>query len=394
MAGTGTIGKQLQDLEKNSTPATTSTAPRPASPPATTAWQAPAGYGNDGPLMLVPAGFFGNVLSSLTGTIGEVTGGFFGNAAAGKAVGDAASGLAKLLPFSIIPPTVSAQSAGPGGTGQGPSEALVVVPSAFLGGLLGGIGGGLLGRTVGDWLGDGDTGKTIGSTIGSVVGGILPFSVIPPSVLPQSAGPGGTTAPQEPLVVVPAGFFGNLLAGVSSVVTDVIGGDTARSVNDVASPLLKLLPFQTVPPALAPQSAGPDGTTKHDDLVVLPAGFFGSLLSGLAGTVGKLVGGDTGQAIGNAAAPIIGMIPFHALPPELAPQSAGPDGASQHPDDQLMLVPAGLFSGLLAGLAGTVGGVVGGMFGDSETGTKIGDAASGLIGMLPFHTIAPQTAAN
>jgi hypothetical protein len=398
MAGTGTIGKQLKDLETAmpSTSSTSTTAPATSATtvPATT-WKVPAGY-DSSKLMLVPAGFFGDVLSNLTGTIGEITGGYFGNAQLGKAIGNAASPVAKLLPFSIIPPTVAAQSAGPDSGPAGSSEALVVVPSAFLGGLLGGIGGNLLGGTVGKWLGNEDVGKTVGSTILTTVGSLLPFSVVPPEVAPQSAGPDGAATPQEPMVVVPAGFFGDLLGGVANTVSDIVGGD-AGSVIKTASPLLSLLPFQAVPPALAPQSAGPDGTPQQADMVVLPAGFFGNLLSGLAGTIGSTVGdlfGDaaTGKKIGDAAAPIVGLIPFHAVPPELAPQSAGPNGATVKPEDQLMLVPAGLFSGLLSGLAGTIGGAVGGLLGDSKTGTDIGNAASGLISMLPFHTVAPQSA--
>ncbi|HEV7653815.1 MAG TPA: hypothetical protein VGP36_03635 [Mycobacteriales bacterium] len=397
MTGTGTIGKQLKDLETTAPPVTT-TAPRPASsiPWPSKTWKIQSDYPNDGPLMLVPAGFFGNVLSSFTGTIGEITGGILGNAPAGRAVGDAASGLAKLLPFSIIPPTVAAQSAGPESARTGSSEALVVVPSAFLGGLLGGIGGNLLGGTVGRWLGDEQTGKAIGETVLTAVGGLLPFSVVPPSVAPAATSPQDAQIPQEPMVVVPAGFFGNLLHGVTSTIGDVVGGDAGQVIKS-ASPLLGLLPFQAVPPALAPQSAGPDGTAQPEDMVVVPAAFLGSLLSGLAGTVATTVGsafGDaaTGRKIGELAAPLLDLLPFHAVPPELAPQSTGPNGTPADPADQLMLVPAGLFSGLLGSLAGTLGGVVGGAFGDAGTGKQVGEVAGGLIKMLPFHVVAPQSA--
>jgi hypothetical protein len=393
MAGTGTIGKQLKELETTAPAATVTTAPvtgssaasRPAMPAAR-----PRDY-DDGPNMIVPAGFFGDVLKSLNGTVSEITGGYFGNPGIAQVVG----GVANILPFSIIPPAVAPQSAGPDAGPHGSSEALVVVPSAFLGGLLGGIGGKLLGGTVGDWLGNAGAGETAGGAIGAALGGLLPFSVVPPSLAPQSAGPGAAPASDEPMVLVPAGFFGSLLHGVAKTVSDVVGGDAGQVIR-TASPLLDLLPFHAVPPTMAPQSAGPDGAAKPVDLVVLPAGFFGSLLSGLAGTIGSTVGdvfGDaaTGKQIGDAAAPILDMIPFHAVPPALAPQATGP-GAGTDPADQLMLVPAGLFSGLLSGLAGTIGGAVGDLFGDARTGQQIGDAAGGLISLLPFHTVAPQSA--
>jgi hypothetical protein len=390
MTATGTIGKQLQELEKTSTPAgAVTTAPVTGSSATTRPVARPHDY-DDGPNMIVPAGFFGDVLKSLNGAVGEITHGYFGNPGIGTVVG----GVASILPFSIIPPAIAPQSAGPGANGhRGSSEALVVVPSAFLGGLLGGIGGKLLGGTVGEWLGNAGAGEAAGGALGTALGGLLPFSVVPPALTPQSTGPNATPASDEPMVVVPAGFFGSLLHGVASTVSDIVGGDAGQVIK-TASPLLDLLPFHAVPPALAPQSAGPDGAVKPVDLVVLPAGFFGSLLSGLAGTIGSTVGdvfGDakTGKQIGDAAAPFLDMIPFHAVPPALAPQSTGPNA---DPADQLMLVPAGLFSGLLSGLAGTIGGAVGDLFGDADTGKKVGDVAGSVISLLPFHTVAPQSA--
>src|SRR3569833_1113906 len=101
-------------------------------------------------VVVLPAFFVGDLLSKFSGTLGEIAGGAFGDAALGKLVGDAASPLLKLLPFSIVPPSVNPASAGPGGGGGGSSEAMVVVPAGFIGGLLGGIGGNLLGGAIGD----------------------------------------------------------------------------------------------------------------------------------------------------------------------------------------------------------------------------------------------------
>jgi isocitrate/isopropylmalate dehydrogenase len=80
------------------------------------------------------------------------------------------------------------------------------------------------------------------------------------------------------------------------------------------------------------------------------------------------------------------------VPPDLLPQAAGPDGTTTDAQEQMIVVPAGLFGNLLSGLAGTVGGVVGGLFGSAKTGKDVGDLASPLLKLLPFHTIAPQSA--
>jgi hypothetical protein len=390
MAGTGTIGKQLQDLETTTAaPAATKTT---NTKPAAASWTMPK-HG-DGPMLVVPAGFVGDLLGSLSGTIGEIAGGIFGDAQTGKKIGDVLSDpIRQLVPFSIVPPTVAPASAGPG-SAAGPSEALVVVPAGFIGGLLGGIGGGLLGSTVGGWFGDSGTGGDIGKAAGGVLGGLLPFSVVPPTVAPASAGPNAGTE-REAMVVVPAGFFGDLVKGISHTVGTIVGGDTGKTISDVGA-FGSLLPFSTVPPALAPASVGPDGGTT-EDLVAVPASFFGSLLNGLAGTLINKATSDPGGLISSAADVLSSVLPFHTVPPALQPASAGLPGATgapADPRDQLIVVPAGLFGSLLSGLAGTIGGAVGGLAGDAETGKAIGEAASGLISMLPFHTVPPAMVAS
>lgn len=288
----------------------------------------------DGPLMVVPSGFIADILSGLSGTIGEVAGDIFGNAALGKQIGVAAGPLVKLLPFQIVPPAVAPESSGPqagaSGAVSGSGESMIVVPEAFLGGLLGGIGGNLLGGAIGGLFGGSgkQTGSSIGSAIGGIFGGLLPFQVVPPALLPQSTGPEGGSTDQEPMVVVPAGFFGDLLSGVAGTVGGIAGGlfggsqgaQTGQQLGNTLSPILKLFPFQDVPPQLLPQSTGPDGSsTEQERLIVVPAGFFGSLLSGLSGTIGGAVGGlfgdaKTGQAIGGGLSPILSLLPFQVVP--------------------------------------------------------------------------------
>jgi hypothetical protein len=390
MAGTGTIGKQLQDLETTAAPAATTT-PTTTSTTSTPAATRPMATHGDGPMLVVPAGFVGDLLGSLSGTIGEITGGIFGDAKTGKKIGDVLSDpIKQLVPFSIVPPTVAPASAGPQAA-TGPTEALVVLPAGFIGGLLGGIGGSLLGETVGGWFGDSGTGGDIGKAAGGALGAILPFSVLPPTVAPASAGPDAGTE-REAMIVVPAGFFGDLVSGISHTVGSIVGGDTGQTIATVGS-FGSLFPFSTVPPALAPASVGPDGATA-EHLVAVPASFAGSLLSGLAGSLFTKIGSDTG-GLGAAASDLLSsVLPFHTVPAQLQPASTGPAGTAGDPRDQLMVVPAGLFGNLLSGLAGTIGGAVGGLAGDSDTGKAIGEAASGLISMLPFHTVPPALVAD
>ena len=344
----------------------------------------------DGALTVVPAGFIADILGGLSGTIGEVTGGFFGNAPLGKQIGKAAQPLVELLPFTLVAPSLMPASTGPGGAGKVPEEAMIVVPNAFLGGILGGIGGNLLGSTVGGWLGDSETGADVGSAVGGFLGGLLPFQVVPPELMPASAGP-DAKAPtsDEAMVVVPAGFFGNLLSGVASTFSGIDRG-IAGDVAGAASPFLKMIPFQAVPKELAPMTAGPGGASKEIEMTVLPAGFFGSLLSGMAesvgGAVGGLFGGErVGAQIGSTVAPIINMLPFHAVPPvALAPQSAGPAGA---PQEQMLFVPAGLFGSLLSGWGGTLNSLVSDWSGSPNAG-KVAEGLTGIVGdLLPFSVL-------
>jgi hypothetical protein len=380
------VSEQLSELGASVTPSSVSA---PAVQPA---------KGEDA-LVLVPAGFIADIVGGLSGTIGELAGGLFGNAKLGKNIGTAASPLIKLLPFQVIPPEVVPQSAGPEGQAAGPSEALVVVPSAFLGGILGSLGGKLLGGQVDKWFGgSGNTGSAIGGTIAGALGSLLPFQVLPPELTPASAGPGGQEGDQEPMIVVPAGFLGSLLGGVTTTFAGLLGNKTVSTIAETAAPFIRdLLPFQDVPPALVPASAGPSGTPQEEDrLIVVPASFFSSIVGGLASTIGGEIGGwfgakETGATLGSAAGKLLeDVLPFHALPPALAPASTGP--GAENPDDQLVLVPAGLFSGLLSGLAGAAGGVIGGIFGDSNTGKAIGDAAAPFIKLLPFQVVAPAGA--
>ncbi|GAB7189452.1 hypothetical protein NUM3379_01580 [Kineococcus sp. NUM-3379] len=344
-----------------------------------------------GPMMLVPAGIFGDIVGSLGSTIGGELGGWFGDRAMGKTLGGAAGELIKgLSPWSVIPPSVAPASAGPGARPSGPQEALVVVPAGFLTGLLGGVGGKLLGGAIGGLFGNEQLGATIGSTAGGALGSAFgPFSIVPPQNLaPQSSVP-GAKVPDEAMVLLPAGWLGHLFGGVARGVSQMVGGDTARTVGEITGTLAEtLMPWSAVPQGMAPASAGPAGAGP-EELVLVPASWFGKIASTFGGTIGRGLGGwlgnaDLGERLGDTAGKIIEAIPFSVLPDDLQPASAGPGGGGTEAE-KLVLVPAGVVGGLLGSLGGLLGDAVGGLFGNSSLGRQIGDVAGGLArDFMPF----------
>lgn len=347
--------------------------------PASTPAPRPRGSGSsasDGPLMVVPAGFFGDVIGSLAETIGGGVGQYFGNQELGKAVGGAAGPLIKhFSPFQVLPPTLAPASAGEASSGS--DEAQVVIPAGFLSGLLGGVGGKLLGGAVGSLFGNKDLGATIGGTALGAVGSALgPFSLVPAADSPQDG---------EPTVLVPAGWLGSLLGGIAGTAGQLIGGDTGGDIGKVAGSIIEsVVPWSAVPAELTPASAGPEGETQKQELVVVPAGWLGSLLSSVSATVGGGVGGllghaAAGQQIGEAAKPLLEMLPFSVVPTELQPASATD---TKDAGDELVMVPAGLFGGLIGTLGGLLGSVVGG-----KTGTVISGAAELAGKFAPFQVL-------
>ncbi len=373
------------------TPAATSAAvgaaslvPRPQSP--------------TGPLVVVPAGFIGDIVGSLAGTIGGQVGDWFGERALGKTLGSAAGPLiSHFTPFQILPPSVVAQSAGPGGQSTGNQEAMVVVPSGFLTGLLGGVGGDLIGGALGDLFGNKDLGSQIGSAAGGALGSIFgPFQIVPPELVPASSGPAGTATSQEAMVVVPAGWLGDLFGGIAGGVGQMIGGDTGGVVSTIGAGIGQILPWSALPPQVSPSSTGPTGAVTTQELVVVPAGWLSSIASTFAGTIGSGIGGllgnsQLGQQLGDAAAPLIKMIPFSVVPDNLQPAAAGPGGLA--PEDQLLFVPAGVFGGLLGSFGGLLGSAVGGLFGESDAGKAVGDVVGQLGSLLPFQVLPEGVAA-
>lgn len=355
-----------------------------------------------GPLILMPAGIVGDIVGSLGSTIGGELGGWFGDRALGKTLGGAAGELIKgLSPWSLVPPSVAPASAGPAAGPGGTGESLVVMPAGFITGLLGGVGGKLLGGAVGGLFGNKDLGEQIGGGAGGALGSFFgPFSVVPPQdVAPQ---PGGAAA-QEAMVVVPAGWLGHLFGGVARGVGQLVGGDTAAAVGNITGDLAeKFVPWSALPPNLVPASAGPAGEQQTEDLVLVPAGWFGKIASTFGSTIGRGIGGWLGNAklgeqVGGAAGEALKA--FSVLPDALQPASAGPGGGGTE-EDKLVVVPAGVVGGLLGSLGGMFGGAVGGLFGNKDLGRQVGDVAGGLVekivpwsaGVEPFGVLPPSVA--
>ncbi|NQX28519.1 hypothetical protein HQQ81_14320 [Microbacteriaceae bacterium VKM Ac-2854] len=262
------------------------------------------------------------------------------------------------------------------------ADNLVMVPAGLFGNLLSGIA-----ETVGGAIG-GSTGRKIGQAASPLLG-LIPWSVVPSAVEPQSTAPGTSAAASEDVIVLPAGFFGDLLSAGADLLGQVSGG-TVEKVTSTASPFLKLLPWSTVPAGFTPQSAAPGTAATTEDMIMVPAGFFGNLLAGAAGLIGKAVGGSTGEAVGQAAAPLIKLFPWSAIPAGVSPQSAGPGGeAAPAATEDLVVVPAGFFKSLVGGIAQKLSGQGG------TVGT-VAKVAGVVNSFLPWSTVpsgvAPQSA--
>ena len=159
----------------------------PASPPTASSWDGAAQSG-EGPLVLVPAGFIADVVGGLSGTIGELTGGFFGNAKLGKDIGEAASPLIKLLPFQSIPPQLRASEAALGPRAARRRRSSSFPPDSSAASSAASAASYSAAASTSGSAAAAQR-STIGSTVGGVLGGILPFQVVPPGLMPASAGP-------------------------------------------------------------------------------------------------------------------------------------------------------------------------------------------------------------
>ena len=221
----------------------------------------------------------------------------------------------------------------------------------------------------------GQTGQTI-SDVGSTVGGFLPFSTVPSGAGPQ--GQAGKPGGGEDLIAVPAGLWGSLISIVSKGAGTLIGGQTGQTISDIGSTVGGFLPFSTVPSGAGPQGqAGKPG--GGEDLIAVPAGLWGSLISIVSKGAGGLIGGQTGQTISDIGSTVGGFLPFSTVP-----SGAGPQGQARKPGggEDLIAVPAGLWGSLISIVSKGAGGLIGG-----QTGQTISDIGSTVGGFLPFSRI-------
>lgn len=291
----------------------------------------PQSAGASEDLVLLPAGFVGDILGGFAGAIGGGIGKLAGNEKIGKDIGDAASPFLKMLPWSVVPANVVPQGAGPGTPPQGPSEDLLFVPAGVVGNLLSGLSG-VIGSGVGGIFGKKELGAQIGKTVAPIFK-FLPWSVIPAEeiVSAQSAAPNGATTPAatEDLMFVPAGIFGNIASGFAGLIGQGVGAlagnqKLGKQIGDAASPFLKMLPWSVVPAGVTPQSVVPGEVPVQgpdEDLMLVPAGIFGSLLGGFGGSlaggaIGKWLGNEKlGKQIGSTVGGIGGgFLPFTMVP--------------------------------------------------------------------------------
>jgi hypothetical protein len=149
----------------------------------------------------------------------------------------------------------------------------------------------------------------------------------------------------------------------------------------------------------------------QDQYVLVPAGFWGSLIKSIAPTAGGIIGSvfgnqQAGQSIGQTVGQVAGVLPFSTVPAsalqglqggqQVSPMSAGPAGAAQpqqaqgqqgQDQDQYVLVPAGFWGSLIKTIAPTAGGIIGSVFGNQQAGQSIGQTVGQVAGVLPFSTV-------
>ncbi len=225
-----------------------------------------------------------------------------------------------------------------------------LAPAGWFGNLISGLAP-TIGRAVG-----GNAGQAI-STIGGL-GRYLPFDVDP------------VTAAYANGQLAPAGWFGNLISGIAPTIGRAVGGNAGQAISTIGG-LGRYLPFD-VDPVAAAYATGQ----------LAPAGWFGNLISGIAPTIGRAVGGNAGQAISTIGG-LGRYLPFD-VDPVTAAYASG------------QLAPQGFFGGLLGGIAGGLGGrAIGGLFGGSggAIGSTVGSTLGRIAGgLLPFQ-VDPLTGA-
>jgi hypothetical protein len=126
---------------------------------------------------------------------------------------------------------------------------------------------------------------------------------------PTGQGTGRSDGRGEDLIAVPAGLWGSIIAGLGGAAGHIIGGKTGQTISSISQGIGAVSPFSTIP-----SGAGPQGQPGGEDLIAVPAGLWGSIIAGLGGAAGHIIGGNTGQTISSISQTVGAVSPFSIIP--------------------------------------------------------------------------------
>ena len=108
-----------------------------------------------------------------------------------------------------------------------------------------------------------------------------------------------------------AGLWGSLISIVSKGAGGLIGGQAGQTISDIGQTVGGIVPFSVVPGGAGQggQAGGGGG-----DLIAVPAGLWGSLISIVSKGAGGLIGGQAGQTISDIGQTVGGIVPFSVVP--------------------------------------------------------------------------------
>jgi hypothetical protein len=129
----------------------------------------------------------------------------------------------------------------------------------------------------------------------------------------QGAGGSQGNGGDQDLIAVPASLWGKLTDYISDYPSfgggarpgGILGGKSGNGTTQAGG--------------VSPASAGPTQSSQGqssqgDDLILVPAGLWGSLIGAVGGLVGNLVGGSTGQTISQISQGVSQFAPFSVIP--------------------------------------------------------------------------------
>ena len=135
-----------------------------------------------------------------------------------------------------------------------------------------------------------------------------------PSRAAPGPGPAAKPGGGGDLIAVPAGLWGWLVSqGPPGSQAGPRRRSPATAISSIGQTVGNVLPFSTIPSGAGPQgqAAKPGG---GGDLIAVPAGLWGWLVSQATGVAGDLVGGQAGQAISSIGQTVGNVLPFSTIP--------------------------------------------------------------------------------